>query len=154
MIFLGWSKNSKTRWYFLAGWSNKRRQGRPGSHLEVIEGGCRWYLGNIQNKDIIFSFGDRTKNGRVSLRGDREGLPVVRAAAKTMSGLVKPGKNPASNVEKYYCYLPRKISKSNNILDPVEILLRIKGGHCQIPAWSPIRLVWKTHLKRSKRKQN
>ena len=64
---------------------------------------------------------------------------MVRAAAKTMSGLVKPGKNPASNVEQYYCYLLRKIS--NKTLDPVEILLRIKDGHCQIPAWSPIRLV-------------
>ena len=69
-------------------------------------------LGNIQSKDIIFSFGDPTKNGRVSLRGDRGGMPLVRAAAKTMSGLVKPGKNPASNVGKDYCYLLRKISKS------------------------------------------
>ena len=86
--------------------------------------------------------GDPTKNGRVSLRGDRGGMPVVRAAAKTMSGLVKPGKNPTSNVEKDYCYLQRKKKqKQNEILDPIEILLRIKDGHCQILAWSPIRLV-------------
>ena len=63
-------------------------------------------------KILYFGEGDRTKNGRVSLKGDREGLPLVRAAAKTMSGLVKPGKNQASNVGKDYCYLLRKISKS------------------------------------------
>ena len=40
-------EKSKTRWYFLVGWSNKKWQGRPRSHLEVIERGCRWYLGNI-----------------------------------------------------------------------------------------------------------
>ena len=128
MIFLGWVIEQRT-------------SGQARVSLRGDREGMPLVFGYIQNKDFVFSFGDRTKNGRVSLRGDREGLPVVRAAAKTMSGLVKPGKNPASNVEKYYCYLPRKISKSNNILDPVEILLRIKGGHCQIPAWSPIRLV-------------
>ena len=80
--------------------------GRPGSHLEVMP-----LVFGKYPKILYFGEGDRTKKGRVSLRGDREGLPVVRAAAKTMSGLVKPGKNPTSNVEKDYCYLQRRNSK-------------------------------------------
>ena len=97
MIFLGWVIEQKT-------------SGQARVSLRGVREGMPLVFGYIQ--DFVFSFGDRTKNGRVSLRGDREGLPVVRAAAKTMSGLVKPGKDPASNVEKDYCYLLRKISKS------------------------------------------
>ena len=148
-----WGK-SKDRWYFLVGWSNKRRQGRPGSHLEVIEKGCRWYLDISKTKILYFRSVIEQK-----MAGSH--LEVIERGCRWSELLPKPclvwwsqERTQPAMLKNITAICWEKNQNRNKILDPVEILLRINGGHCQIPAWSLIRLVGQTPLKRSEMKQN